>query len=47
MFQYLAHGSLLQVILIHAAINLVALLVRPATSDWLARRQAVRTVVEV
>lgn len=35
---YLSHGSLLRVMLIHAAIDIVALVVRPAITDWLARR---------
>ena len=35
---YLSHGSLLRVMLIHAAIDIVALLVRPAITEWLARR---------
>ncbi|MDT8759507.1 CPBP family intramembrane metalloprotease [Sphingomonas psychrotolerans] len=35
---YLSHGSLLRVILLHAAIDIVALLVRPAITSWLARR---------
>jgi membrane protease YdiL (CAAX protease family) len=45
MIQYLVHGSLLRVMVIHAAIDLVALLVRPALGEWLARRQPVRSAV--
>ena len=37
---YLASGSLLRVMVIHAAIDVVALIVRPALSQWVARRTA-------
>ena len=46
MVQYLAYGSLLRVMLIHAAIDLVALVVRPLLASWLTRRQPVRSVVQ-
>lgn len=46
MFQYLAHGSLLRVMVIHAAIDLVTLVVRPALAGWLAHRRAIRPVVQ-
>jgi membrane protease YdiL (CAAX protease family) len=45
-FQYLAHGSLLRVMVIHAAIDLVALVVRPLLAEWLARRQWLSTAVQ-
>jgi membrane protease YdiL (CAAX protease family) len=35
---YLAHGSLLRVMMIHAVIDILALIVRPAIVGWLARR---------
>ena len=38
MLQYLAHGSLLRVMAIHAAIDLVSLILRPMIADRLAAR---------
>ncbi len=35
---YLSHGSLLRVMLIHAVIDIMALLVRPAITRWIGRR---------
>ena len=36
---YLSSGSLLRVVLLHAAIDLVALIVRPALTRWIASRR--------
>lgn len=35
---YLSHGSLVRVMLAHALIDIVALIVRPVLTNWLARR---------
>lgn len=35
---YIAHGSLLRVMVIHAVMDVLALIVRPAIVNWLARR---------
>lgn len=36
---YLHHGSLLRVMIVHAGIDVLALLVRPAIAGWLLRRE--------
>ncbi len=39
---YCSHGSLVRVMLVHALIDVIALLVRPALTDLFARRQSPR-----